>query len=284
MSRDDAVKLISPSAVLEQVAKAIPEDFRANIIIIGSLAAGYHFFGNNPRLQVRPRDVACLLPPRIRAIPAGQAVANRLFAENWQLRAEGAWRNPGDATTPENQLPVVRLHPPGSQDWFIELLTVSESENDLDRKDIRLVTSRGHFSLCSFGFLSLTEFQPIATPFGIAIARPETMALANLLHHPAIGAETMGGLIAGRSIRRSNKDLGRVLALARLAEASEEDSLQKWPMLWIAALQSRFPTLWRELVPRVGAGLRQLLRPENEADMEEARHTCEYGLLVSQAP
>jgi hypothetical protein len=26
------------------------------------------------------------------------------------------------------------------------------------------------------------------------------------------------------------------------------------------------------------------LRPENEADLEEARHTCEYGLLVSQAP
>ena len=33
------------------------------------------------------------------------------------------------------------------------------------------------------------------------------------------------------------------------------------------------------LAPRVGAGLRQLLRPQNEADLEEARHTCENGLL-----
>jgi hypothetical protein len=284
MSRDDSVKLISSSAVLERVAMAIPADFRPNIIIIGSLAAGYYFFGDNPRLQVRTKDVDCLLSPRIAAIPAGQAVANRLFAENWQLRAEGDWGKPGSDTTPLNRLPVVRLHPPGSTEWFIELLTVPESEHDLDRRDIRLVTTRGHFSLCSFGFLSLAEYEPIRTRFGIAIARPETMAIANLLHHPEIGLETMSGLIGGRRIKRSNKDLGRVLALARLAESKEEDSLLEWPKLWTAALRSRFPTLWQSLVPHVGSGLRQLLRPENEADLEEARHTCEYGLLASQAP
>jgi hypothetical protein len=256
MSQDASAKLISPSAVLKQVADAIPQDFRRNIIIVGSLAAGYYFFGDNPKLQVRTKDVDCLLSPRIQAIPAGQAVADRLFAEKWQLRAEGDWGKPGNASTPVGALPVVRLHPPGSTEWFIELLTVPESESDLDRKDIRLVTSQGHFSLCSFGFLSLAEFQPIATPFGIAIARPETMALANLLHHPVIGLETMSGLIAGRRIKRSNKDLGRVLALARLAEAREEDSLQKWPEVWAAALQNRFPTSWRKLVPQVGTGLR----------------------------
>ena len=31
------------------------------------------------------------------------------------------------------------------------------------------------------------------------------MALANLLHHPAIGEEPMSGLIGGRCIKRSNK-------------------------------------------------------------------------------
>jgi len=146
MSQDANVKLISPSAVLKQVAAAIPADFRQNIIIVGSLAAGYHFFGDNSKLQVRTKDVDCLLAPRIQAIPAGQAVADRLFAENWQLRAEGDWGKPGSATTPVGELPVVRLHPPGSTEWFIELLTVPESESDLDRKDIRLVTSQGHFS------------------------------------------------------------------------------------------------------------------------------------------
>ena len=284
MNQEDIVKLISPSAVLERIAAAIPADFRENIIVIGSLAAGYHFFGDNPKLQVRTKDVDCLLSPRIKAIPAGEAVANRLFADHWELRTEGDWGNPGDASTPDDKLPVVRLHPPGSTEWFIELLTVPESESDLGRKDIRIVTSRGHFSLCSFGFLSLAEFQPIHTPFGIAIARPETMALANLLHHPAIGDQPMSGLIGGRRIKRSNKDLGRVLALAYLAEARQEDSLLEWPQVWAAALQSRFPTIWRSLVPNVGNGLRQLVQPENEADLDEARHTCEYGLLVSQAP
>lgn len=284
MNPEDVVKLISPSAVLERIAAAIPADFRENIIVIGSLAAGYHFFGDNPKHQVRTKDVDCLLSPRIKAIPAGEAVANRLFADHWELRTEGDWGNPGNAGTPDNELPVVRLHPPGSTEWFIELLTVPESESDLGRKDIRIVTSKGHFSLCSFGFLSLAEFQPIKTPFGISIARPETMALANLLHHPAIGEQLMSGLIGGRRIKRSNKDLGRVLALAYLAEDRQEDSLLDWPKVWAAALQSRFPTIWRDLVPNVGNGLRQLLQPENEADLDEARHTCEYGLLVSQAP
>ena len=111
MSHEASVKLISPSGVLKQVAAAIPEDFRQNIIIVGSLAAGYYFFADNPELQVRTKDVDCLLSPRIQAIPAGQAVADRLFAEKWQLRAEGGWGKPGDAKTPDNQLSVVRLHP-----------------------------------------------------------------------------------------------------------------------------------------------------------------------------
>jgi hypothetical protein len=284
MSLEDSGRLVSPRAVLEQLAAAIPEAFRKNIIVVGSLAAGYHFFGDNAKLQVRTKDVDCLLCPRLKALAAGRAVADRLFAEGWQLRPEGDWGKPGDAATPEHRLPVVRLYPPGSTEWFIELLTVPESESDLARRDLRLITSEGHFSLCSFGFLSLAEFQPTMTSFGIAVARPETMALANLLHHPTIGVETMSGLIAGRRIKRANKDLGRVLALACLAEAAEEDALLAWRELWAASLKSRFPHTWRKLIPPVGSGLRQLLRPEREADLEEARHTCGYGLLASQPP
>ena len=114
MNQEDIVKLISPSAVLERIAEAIPADYRENIIVIGSLAAGYHFFGDNPKLQVRTKDVDCLLSPRLKAIPAGEAVTNRLFADHWELRKDGDWGSPGDASTPDEKLPVVRLHPPGS--------------------------------------------------------------------------------------------------------------------------------------------------------------------------
>jgi hypothetical protein len=67
------------------------------------------------------------------------------------------------------------------------------------------------------------------------------MALANLLHHPSIGSETMNGLIGGREIKRSNKDLGRVLALAQLSEARQEDSLLDWPKLWSMRCKADFP-------------------------------------------
>ena len=284
MSSGEIMQLISPQAVLEQVAKAIPESCRQNIIIIGSLAAGYHYFKDDPSLQVRTKDVDCLLSPRIEAISTGKAVANLLFAEHWQLRQDGNWGKPGTDVTPEPDLPVLRLRPPDSTEWFIELLTVPESERDLGKRYIRLETSNGHFSLCSFGFLSLTDYKPISTPFGIAIARPEMMALANLLHHPYISSNTMSGKIGGREIKRSSKDLGRVLALAYLSEARQEDSLLSWPSSWADALQNRFPSTWQELATRVDSGIRQLLQPANELDLEEAHHSCEFGLLVSRRP
>lgn len=100
------------------------------------------------------------------------------------------------------------------------------------------------------------------------------MALANLLHHPAIGTQTMAGLIGGRRIKRSNKDLGRVLALALLAERKHEDALLDWGPHWAEALQTRFPARWRELALQAGKGLVQLLASDRAEDFDEALRTC----------
>jgi len=276
------MNLISPRATLEQLAAAVPEDCRENLVVVGSLAAGYYFFGANSQLQVRTKDADCLLSPRIRAIPAGIAVTEKLFSSDWSYHPTEEFPEPGNASTPEASLPVARLKPPGKQEWFIELLTVPESQDDLGKSYIRLPTSYGHFSLCSFGFLSLADYKPISTDIGLRVARPETMALANLLHHPAIGSELMSGLIESRQIKRSNKDLGRVLGLALLSERKKDDSLLTWPELWAEALQIRFPSKWKKLALQAGSGLRELLNPEHEADFEEALHTCSYGLLATQ--
>lgn len=278
------MNLISPRSALEKIAAAIPEDCKENLVVIGSLAAGYYFFGDNASLEVRTKDADCLLSPRFRAIPAGIAVTERLFAENWTFHPTDEFPAPGSEQTPDAQLPVVRLQPPGSPDWFIELLTVPESPEDLSQRYIRLPTANGHFSLCSFRFLSLVDYQPVSTEFGICVARPEMMALANLLHHPAIGTQTMTGLIVGLRIKRSNKDLGRVLGLAFLAERKNEDTLLTWGPLWADALQARFPARWRELALRAGNGLRELLREAHGSDFDEALHTCASGLLASQQP
>lgn len=276
------MKAVSPKTVLQQIAKAIPKDCRKNMIVIGSLAAGYHFFGNSRKLKVHTKDADCLLSPRVKAIPTAKAVTERLFAAKWSFRPDEKWSTPGDASTPDDKLPAVRLNPPRSTEWFIELLTVPQSSTDRKQHWSRLKTSVGHFGLCSFGFLSLTNYRPLTTPFGIGIARPEMMALANLLHHPHIGRETMSGLIGSRTIKRSNKDLGRVLAIARLSIAEDDDALLKWPDAWIEALKIRFPKEWRSLARRAGNGLRKLLDSPN--DLEEACHTCESGLLASQPP
>jgi hypothetical protein len=91
----------------------------------------------------------------------------------------------------------------------------------------------------------------------------------------------MSTSIGGRVLKRSNKDLGRVLAITRLTDPA---SIETWARLWIEALQNIFETEWRGLALKTGGGMRQLLSPAGEQDFEEARHSCEYGLLVSQTP
>lgn len=46
---------LSPTEVLTKVAQALPADVRANVIIIGSLAAGYHFFAGDGARAIRTK-------------------------------------------------------------------------------------------------------------------------------------------------------------------------------------------------------------------------------------
>ncbi len=273
---------VSPEAVLQEIVAALPEECRKNIVIIGSLAVGYHYFRGQSSMVVRTKYADCLLSPRIEAIQAGVAATEKLFENHWEFRKDDRWIQPGTADTPTHELPAARMNPPGSPHWFIELLTVPEATNDRRISHTRIATRFGHFSLVSFGFLSLMNYEPIKTSLGICIARPEMMALANLLSHPEIESETMKGLIASREIKRSNKDLGRVLAIAILATNSNEDALLEWPRIWGAALQDRYPKEWKRLASLAGQGLRQMIA--SESDLEEARHTCEWGLLASNPP
>lgn len=271
------MNLVSPAKVLGQVVAAIPVECRPHVIIIGSLAAGYHFFGDDDARDVRTKDIDCVLAPRIAAVRTGQLTAQALLDAGWTRRAAGGWDKPGTVDTPTDQLSAVRLFPPGSHEWFLELLTVPESEQDAGKKWTRIELRDGHFALPSFRFLSLTAFEPLPLPdLGIRCARPEMMALANLLEHPFIRPDLMSAPIAGRSIKRSNKDLGRILAIARL---SPDDALASWPDRWIRALREEFPTQWPALARTAGDGLRALLASQN--DLEEAHHTCLHGLLAS---
>ena len=105
------------------------------------------------------------------------------------------------------------------------------------------------------------------------------MALANLLHHPEV-ADT---LIAGTDYKRSNKDLGRVLALAfRTVQRDRRDGteeLDAWPGRMWSALKDKFGDQAPRLATQAGTGLRAVLA--NHADLDQALRITNLGLLSS---
>jgi len=76
-------RLISPADVLAQVVAALPEDMIDDVVIIGSLAAGIHFFGGDSDAQVRTKDIDCLLSPHVRAVRSGRVAIEKLLDQGW---------------------------------------------------------------------------------------------------------------------------------------------------------------------------------------------------------
>jgi hypothetical protein len=272
------MSLLAPRAVLARVARLVPADCRQHIIVIGSLAAAYQLFAETADNQVRTKDIDCILVPRMEAVRAGRAVAEALLAAGWRRRTEGPHTAPGTAQTPDDDLPVVRLYPPDSTDWFIELLTVQDAGDPRDRAFERVVLSDGtHYAVASFRYLDVAAHQAIETPEGIRCARVAMLALSNLLRNPVIRPERMQ-TPAGPGPKRSNKDLGRVLTIARLTSRAV---VAEWPTAWAGALRKLHPGEWTELAGKVGAGIRALLA--SEGDLREALVVSRAGLLASVA-
>ncbi len=265
---------INPTQALAKLVTQIPQSCRENIVIVGSLAAAYQLLGTQ-KLSVRTKDIDCVVAPRITASVKGAEVAEALLAAGWKPRSEGQHGQPGNAQTPDTSLPLVRLYPPDGSEWWVEFLTVPEVEGRQQNEWARLKLSAGHFALRAFEFMSLSAHKPINTSLGLLCARPEMMALANMLEHPHIKPDVMSSPIGGLTIKRSNKDLGRVLAIAFLSS----DSIDTWADSWQDGLKTHFPSRWASLAQRAGSGLRELLA--SDRDMDQAWHTCNSGLLVN---
>lgn len=89
-----------PADILAEVAKAIPHQFHEHVIIVGSLAAGYHFFKNNPKQGMRTKDVDCMITPNAKAVVVAQEVAKRLLEARWSTRKTGLGVSLGGQISP----------------------------------------------------------------------------------------------------------------------------------------------------------------------------------------
>lgn len=269
------MSLLSPRLVLARVARQVPEPCRHNLIVVGSLAAAYQLVTEVEGGLVRTKDVDCVLVPRVEAVRAGKSVAEALLEAGWGRRAEGPHAEPGTPATADDDLPVVRLHPPDSTDWYVEMLSVLDGDDARDRTFDRLVLSDGgHYGLASFRHLDVVAHRPLETPEGLRCGRLAMLVLSNLLRNPTIRPERMLA-ITGPGPRRGNKDLGRVLAISRLAGRA---AVATWPDDWREALETCYPRRWAALAAHVGDGVRALL--VSAGDLAEALEISRTGLLA----
>jgi hypothetical protein len=227
-----------------------------------------------------------LFSPQTVAVNTAVEVTEQLMAANWKQKEDAVYGTGGRPEDNLEDLPVVRLRPPEREQepaqWFLELLAAPpQYQVDGNAKtNQRLHTSAGDFTIPSFAYLALAEWQPLATQHGIFIARPEMMALANMLHHPRIRDDVMRDTPGWK---RSNKDLGRVLAMAYLTvvrdHQEDTEEFDQWAQRMWAALKEKFGGDARRLALGAGSGIDALLASHD--NLAQALRIANLGLLAS---
>ncbi len=260
---------LSPEVLFDLIASHVPRDLQPHILIIGSVAAAYHYRDSLIHHGIKTKDADVMIQPA-GAIAECRTIAQRLLDDDWRPTEKCFPRNEEDAA----DLRAIRLWPPSSTAYWLEFLVFPEQTQEERLKWVPIRLADGWYGLPSFRFLGLVQHDRKTSANGLMYASPVMMALANLLSHPRLGVERMSEPIGDRSLLRSAKDLGRVLALVRLAP---RDEVSAWAPAWADALKRSFPDEHRALAMRAGDGLRALLADPEVLD--EARHAADVGLL-----
>ena len=261
---------LDPKRLLKRLAAAIPKDLRSHVLVVGSLAAAYHYRTSLAKRGVNTKDADLVVHPTGH-LGACRKLAERLLQLGW-TRTEACFATP--SAVPAEELRAIRLHPPDSRDYFIELLG---TPRPAQRKTIAWVPVKladGWYGVGCLRFMGLTAAGRMRSAEGIDRASPASMALANLLSHPDLGTQRMSAPLGGRTLLRSAKDLGRVLGLAIL---EGREGTRRWPKEWERLLKKTHPREWRPLARRAADGVRALLA--SRLALDEARLALDVGLL-----
>jgi len=261
---------LDPRALFRELAEHLPEDLREHVLVVGSLAAARAHVVRLRSEAVNTQDADLLIHPA-GDVESARRTAERLLDAGWTRVAGKCYAMPGPE--PVDALRLIRLNPPrAGASFFAEFVNVPATEQARDVEMVPVKLRDGFYGLKSYRFMGLAAHFRRQSEEGLGYAAPEMMALSNLLSHRAVGTTRIeSGVFAGTL--RSAKDLGRVLALAHLAEGEAE----QWPGRWEYAMRACFPGSWREHARRTGSGLRELLSDDDA--MDEAVTTTEYGLL-----
>ncbi|NQT36315.1 MAG: hypothetical protein HQ581_02435 [Planctomycetes bacterium] len=260
---------LDPMQLFERIAKDVPSDLHKHLFVTGSLAAAYHFKDQLRGRAVNTKDADLVVHPAGDVVSCRQ-MAQRMLDLGWS-RTEKCY--PRSTPEPADKLRAIRLYPPHSHDYFVEFLGLPRKDQKEPKEWVRLELQDGWYGLPSFRFLGITATRRFSSHVGLEYASPDVMALANLLSHPEVGSQRIeSGYVKG--VLRSAKDLGRVIAIARLAGRDETES---WREQWFNSVQECFPERWRELFAKLGSGFEEMLKDDNV--LEEARQTTDIGLL-----
>jgi hypothetical protein len=244
---------LDAAALLQRVAERVPPALRANVVVIGSIATAWAFRDVSGTHAVATKDIDVLLRPAIDAVTTAQALGKELQDEGWQPRYPNGIQ-PGTQQTPEDQLPALRLSPPGDDDtWFVELLAESPADQTTRKHWRRFQTGLGDFGLPSFRYMRVAVHEAQDTDFGLRVARPANMALAHLLEHADPDRTPISNLPGNPP--RFTKDVGRAIALWWLAREQSSMAGERWLAEWRTALTVLYPDRMAEIKASARTGL-----------------------------
>ncbi|MBN8742079.1 MAG: hypothetical protein BGP24_17940 [Lysobacterales bacterium 69-70] len=230
---------LDAAELLRRVAERISPALRAHVVVVGSIAAAWAFRDVSGAHAVATKDIDLLLRPAVDALATATSLGRIWLDEGWQPQFTHG-RRPGDDATPDDELPALRLQPPGERTgWFVELLGEASPDQVTRKHWRRFATGLGAFALPSFRYLRVAVHEPDDTEFGLRVARPARMALAHLLEHAEPDTTPIAGLPGQPA--RFVKDLGRAVVLWWLARQQSPLADRQWLAEWRETLAALYP-------------------------------------------